>query len=77
MGRELLSSLNLGNGYLYSWEIFLEPMHIIKVTWNALWPVHKNWPAYAMMGLFGAVQYLFRITSYNVCYTKLLRVLRA
>jgi len=58
MGRELLSSLNLGNGYLYSWEIFLEPMHIIKVTWNALWPVHKNWPAYAMMGLFGAVQYL-------------------
>lgn len=56
MGRELLSALKLGNGYLYSWEVFLEPMDIIKTTWNALFPIHKNWPAYAMMGLFGFVQ---------------------
>ena len=66
MGRELLSTLELGNGYLYSWEIFLEPIKIIKIVWNALWPVPEHWPAYAMMALFGVVQYILLIMFYYV-----------
>jgi uncharacterized membrane protein len=61
MGRELISALNLGNGYLYSWEIFLEPVQIIKIVWNALWPIAEHWQAYAMMALFGIVQYMLLI----------------
>ncbi len=57
MGRELLSAIKLGNGYLYSWEVFLEPIQILKITWKALWPIHKHVPAYLMMALFGVIQY--------------------
>lgn len=57
MGRELPSAIKLGNGLLYSWEIFLEPVAIIKVVWNSLFPIHKNLNAYYMMLLFGFVQY--------------------
>jgi len=64
MGRELLSAIKLGNGYLYSWEIFLEPVQIIKIVWKALWPIHNHWPAYAMMALFGIVQYLLLFMFY-------------
>ncbi|MBR8535563.1 DUF1361 domain-containing protein [Carboxylicivirga sediminis] len=66
MGRELLSAIKLGNGYLYSWEIFLEPIQIIKIVWKALWPIHEHWPAYAMMLLFGAVQYLLLIIFHYI-----------
>lgn len=62
MGRELLSAINLGNGYLYSWEIFLEPMQIIRIVWNALFPIQDHLPAYYMIGLFGIVQYLLLYT---------------
>lgn len=61
MGRELISAIKLGNGYLYSWEIFLEPIQIIKIVWKALWPIQDNLPAYAMMALFGVVQYMLLI----------------
>ncbi len=66
MGRELLSAIKLGNGYLYSWEIFLEPIQIIKIVWNSLWPIHDHLPAYAMMALFGVVQYLLLVIFYYV-----------
>jgi len=64
MGRELLSAIKLGNGYLYSWEVFLEPVKIIKITWNALWPIQDHWPAYALMALFGVVQYMLLVIFY-------------
>ena len=66
MGRELLSAIKLGNGYLYSWEIFLEPIQIIKIVWKAIWPIQDNWTAYAMMALFGVVQYLLLVIFYYV-----------
>jgi len=66
MGRELLSAIKLGNGYLYSWEIFLEPVQIIKIVWKALWPIQDHLPAYAMMALFGIVQYILLIMFYYV-----------
>src|SRR4030095_9206235 len=46
MGRELKSHIPLGNKYLYSWEIFLEPVQIIKTVWHALWPIQDHIPAY-------------------------------
>jgi uncharacterized membrane protein len=66
MGRELLSSIPLGNGYLYSWEIILEPVQIVKTVWAALWPIGEHLPAYAMMGLFGAAQYMLLIMFKDV-----------
>ena len=58
MGREMLSVLKLGNGYLYSWEIFLEPKQIISAVWKLLFPIAVHKKAYAMMALFGIVQVL-------------------
>ena len=66
MGRELISALKLGNSYLYSWEIFLEPVQIIKIVWKALWPIGEHLPAYAMMALFGVVQYMLLIMFKDV-----------
>jgi uncharacterized membrane protein len=66
MGRELLSKIKLGNGYLYSWEIFLEPVQIIKIVWHSLWPIQDNMPAYLMMMLFGVVQYMLLIMFKDV-----------
>jgi uncharacterized membrane protein len=66
MGRELLSEINLGNGYLYSWEIFLEPVQIIKIVWHALYPIQDHIPAYLMMMLFGVVQYMLLIMFKDV-----------
>jgi len=57
MGRELVSEIKIGNGYLYSSEMFMEPWFIIKTVWNALWPIGAHLPAYYMMALFGFVQY--------------------
>jgi uncharacterized membrane protein len=61
IGRKLLSAINLGNGYIYSWEIFLEPVQIIKTVWAALFPISEHLSAFAMMALFGIVQYVLLI----------------
>ena len=66
IGRELISALKLGNGKLYTWEIFLEPLYILKTVWNALWPIGEHLPAYAMMALFGIVQYMLLIMFKDV-----------
>lgn len=66
MGRELLSAIKLGNGYLYSWEIFLEPIKIIKIVWHALWPIGQHWSAYLMMILFGIIQYMLLVMFKDV-----------
>ena len=66
MGRELISAIKLGNGYLYSWEIFLEPMQILKIVWHALIPIGEHWSAYAMMALFGVIQYMLLIMFKDV-----------
>lgn len=57
MGRELLSGNNEGNGFLYSSQIFTEPLFIIKTVWHHLVPVREHIYAYYMMALFGFVQY--------------------
>lgn len=66
MGREMLSAMKLGNGYLYSWEIFLEPGQIITAVWNLLFPIGVHKEAYLMMILFGIVQYLLLIIFKNI-----------
>lgn len=66
MGRELISELKMGNGYLYSSEIFLEPGYIIKTVWHALVPVQDHLPAYYMMALFGYVQYQLLVMMKDV-----------
>lgn len=66
MGRTLASEIKLGNGLLYSWEVFLEPVYIIKTVWNALFPISDNLHVYAMMGLFGFVQYQLLIMMKDV-----------
>lgn len=66
MGRELISAIKVGNGYLYSWEIFLEPMQILKIVWHALIPVGEHWSAYVMMALFGVIQYMLLIMFKDV-----------
>jgi len=66
IGRELISAIKMGNGYLYSWEIFLEPGYIIKTVWHALVPVKEHITAYYMMALFGFVQYQLLIIMKDV-----------
>ncbi len=66
MGREMLSAMKLGNGYLYSWEIFLEPGQIISAVWHLLFPIGAHKEAYLMMLLFGIVQYLLLIIFRDV-----------
>ncbi len=57
MGRELVSKIKIGNGFLYSSEIFKEPIYIIRTVWHALVPIQQHLPVYYMMALFGFVQY--------------------
>lgn len=66
MGRELVSEIKIGNGFLYSSEMFMEPLFIIKTVWNALWPIGTHLPAYYMMALFGFVQYQLLIMMKDV-----------
>jgi len=66
MGRELKSDLDVGNKYMYSWEIFLEPVKMIKIVWHHLFPVQDHIPAYLMMMLFGVVQYMLLIMFKDV-----------
>lgn len=66
IGRELVSEIKIGNGFLYSSEFFLEPLYIIKTVWNALTPVKDHLSAYYMMALFGFVQYQLLIMMKDV-----------
>lgn len=66
MGRELKSGIPVGNGYLYSSEIFTHPIKVIKIVWSAIWPISAHLPAYAMMALFGIVQYCLLIMFKDV-----------
>lgn len=66
MGRELASDIKLGNGLLYSWEVFLEPVYIVKTVWHALFPIRENANAYYMMILFGYVQYQMLVMMKDV-----------
>jgi len=66
MGRELKSGLDVGNKYMYSWEIFLDPVKIITTTWHSLWPIQDNIPVYLLMMLFGVVQYMLLIMFKDV-----------
>lgn len=66
MGRALVSEIKLGNGFLYSWEIFLEPIYIIKIVLKSLFPIGENLEAYGMMALFGFVQYQLLIMMKDV-----------
>lgn len=66
MGRELVSQIKMGNGFLYSSEIFMEPFFIIKTVWNALWPIGEHLPAYYMMFLFGFAQYQLLVMMKDV-----------
>jgi uncharacterized membrane protein len=61
MGREIKSGIKVGNGYLYSSEIFTHPILVIKAVWAQLFPIADHIPAYLMMILFGVVQYLLII----------------
>jgi len=66
MGRELVSEIKMGNGYLYSSEMFMEPVYILKTVWNAIWPIQDHLPAYYMMALFGFIQYQMLIMMKDV-----------
>ncbi|MEZ4911739.1 MAG: DUF1361 domain-containing protein [Saprospiraceae bacterium] len=66
MGRELVSEIKIGNGYLYSSEMFLEPGYIIKTVWNALYPIGENINAYYMMFLFGFIQFQLLVMMKDV-----------
>ena len=57
VGRQLKSDTNFGNGYLYSWQLFTEPLYVIKTVWKHLWPIKANANTYYMMILFGFIQY--------------------
>ena len=56
MGR-LPSETDIGNGKLYSSEIFTEPLYIIKTVWSNLVPIKEHLPVYYQMFLFGFAQY--------------------
>lgn len=66
MGRELVSQIKIGNGFLYSSEFFLEPVFIIKTVWNSLFPISERLPVYYMMALFGFVQYQLLVMMKDV-----------
>ena len=57
VGRELKSGTDFGNGFLYSWQLFTEPIYVIKIVWKHLWPIGENANTYYMMLLFGFIQY--------------------
>lgn len=57
IGRELKSGTDFGNGYLYSWQAFTEPVYVLKAVYNSLFPIVEKQSAWWMMLLFGFVQY--------------------
>ena len=65
MGR-LPSEIHMGNGKLYSSEIFTEPLYILKTVWNTLVPVKEHLSAYYMMFLFGFAQYQLLVMMKDV-----------
>jgi len=66
IGRELKSGTDFGNGYLYSWQLFTEPVFILKTIWGHLFPMKEHMDAYYMMALFGFVQYQMLIMMKDV-----------
>ncbi len=66
IGRELKSGTDFGNGYLYSWQLFTEPVFILKTIWGHLFPIKEHMDAYYMMALFGFVQYQMLIMMKDV-----------
>jgi uncharacterized membrane protein len=56
IGR-LKSEIHMGNGNVYSSEMYTEPVFIIKAIWHALVPIKDHLPEYFKMFLFGFVQY--------------------
>lgn len=56
IGR-LLSEIPMGNGKIYSSEIFTEPLYILRTAWHALVPVKEHLSEYYKMFLFGFAQY--------------------
>ena len=67
IGRELISEIKMGNGYLYL-EIFLEPLYIIKTVWDALVPVKRAYNSLLYDGKVcpGFVQYELLIIMKDV-----------
>lgn len=66
IGRELQSGTDFGNGYLYSWQFFTEPLFVLETVWDHLFPIHENKPAWFMMVLFGFVQYKLLVIMKDV-----------
>jgi uncharacterized membrane protein len=66
MGRELKSGIPFGNGYLYSSEIFTHPIQVLTIVFDSIFPISDHLPAYAMMALFGFVQYFLIIMFKDV-----------
>ena len=56
IGR-LPSETQMGNGKIYSSEIFTEPLYILKTVWNNLVPIKEHLSNYYQMFLFGFAQY--------------------
>ncbi|MEY4876718.1 MAG: hypothetical protein RL708_1867 [Bacteroidota bacterium] len=66
MGRLLASGIHYGNGLLYSWELFIHPIVVLKVAWHAMFPIGQHIPDYLLMLLFGIVQYMILIMMKDV-----------
>ena len=52
MGRLLASGIKYGNGLLYSWELFVHPLAVLKIVWQSLFPISQHYQDYLLMGLF-------------------------
>lgn len=66
IGREIQSGTDFGNGYLYSWQVFTEPLYVLEAVYDSLFPISENKPAWFMMVLFGFVQYELLIIMKDV-----------
>lgn len=66
IGRELKSGTAFGNGYFYSWQLFTEPLKLLKVIWASLFPIKEHASAYYMMLLFGFAQYQLLVMMKDV-----------
>ncbi len=64
MGRTLRAGNHQGN--LYSWDFLLHPGKVIREVWEALFPIGDHLPNYAMMILFGIVQYTLLIMMKDI-----------
>jgi uncharacterized membrane protein len=65
IGR-LKSEIHMGNGNVYSSEMYTEPIYIIKTVWHALVPITEHYGEYFKMFLFGFVQYQLLVMMKDV-----------